>query len=226
MSGYLKRYMMPAFVPMSRKMNKWVSRPRAGPHAISLSIPLSVVVRDGLKLTDNIPETKKVIKAGNVLVDKKKRTDIKYPVGFMDVIEIPAAKKSYRVMLNEKGLYLEEIKESDSAKKICIIKNKKILKGRKTQLCLHDGRTIIVPKDEYRIGESIIISLPDQKIAKHFKFEKGSDSFIISGKNKGFRGKIKEIKEKKTMLDKSMVRIESKEGELSVPKKYVMVGAL
>ena len=75
MSGYLKRYKMPAFWPVNRKEKKWVVRPRAGPHSIAGSIPLNLIIRDMLKLTENISETKKIIKSGAVIVDKKKRTD-------------------------------------------------------------------------------------------------------------------------------------------------------
>ncbi|MBN2101429.1 MAG: 30S ribosomal protein S4e [Candidatus Aenigmarchaeota archaeon] len=226
MSGYLKRYVMPAFWPVNRKGNKWVSRPRTGPHKIEQCISLQILVRDSFSLTDNVPETKKLIKSGAILVDKRKRTDIKYPVGFMDVIEIPSVKKYYRVMLSSKGLHPEEIKETDSSRKLCIVKGKKAIKGGKFQLSLHDGRNVIVlPKNDYKVNDSVIISLPEQKIAKHFKFEKGAASFITAGKNIGITGTIEEIKERKTMLEKAMVTIKTKDNKsLLVPKKYVMVG--
>ncbi len=226
MSGYLKRYLIPAFWPVNKKENKWVARPRAGPHRIKESIPLHILIRDAFNLTDNIPETKKIIKSGAILVDKRKRKDTKYPVGFMDVIEIPSIKKSYRIMLNEKGLYPEEIKDEENSKKLCIIRRKKMIKNAKVQISLHDGRNIIVPKGEYKVRDSVLISLPDQKIVKHFKFEKGADSFIIAGKNRGTSGKIEDIKERKTMMEKGMVIIKTKEKTFIVPVEYVMVGAL
>ncbi|NOX71612.1 MAG: 30S ribosomal protein S4e [Candidatus Micrarchaeota archaeon] len=226
MSGYLKRYMMPAFWPVNRKDKKWVARPRAGPHSIKSSIPLHLIVRDVLKLTLNITETRKIIKAGEVLVDKKKRKDPKYPVGFMDVMEIPSIKKTCRIMLSKKGLELHEIKPEEASKKLCKIRGKKVIKGGKIQLSLHDGRTLIADKKEYNVGDSVLISLPDHKIAKHFKFEKNAKSLIIAGKNRGMAGKIKNIKERKFMLEKSMVDVETKDGDIIVPKEYIMVGEL
>jgi len=227
MSGYLKRYVMPAFWPVSRKEKKWVVRPRSGSHSKDSSIALQILIRDSFNLTDNIPETKKLIKSGAILIDKRKRTDTKYPVGFMDVVEIPAVKKYYRIMLNKKGLYPEEIKETESSKKLCIVRGKKAIKGGKFQISLHDGRNMIMPKNDYKVEDSVMMSLPDQKIAKHFKFEKGASTFIIAGKNRGTSGTIEEIRNRKTMLEKSMVTVKTKEGKmLIVPKKYVMVGEL
>ena len=227
MSGYLKRYIMPAFWPVRRKGNKWVSKPRAGPHKIDYSIPLQILVRDSFCITDNLPETKKLIKSGAILVDKRKRTDIKYPVGFMDIVEIPSVKKYYRIMLNDRGFYPEEIKETDSSKKLCIVKGKKAIRGGKFQISLHDGRNILLSKNDYNVEDSVLISLPDQKIAKHFRFEKGAVSLILAGKNRGVTGTIEETKERKTMLEKEMVTIKTKDNKmLLVPKKYVMVGEL
>ncbi len=226
MSGYLKRYVMPVFWPVKRKENKWVAKPRAGPHPIASSIPLHIIVRDMLHLSENISETRKVIKSGQIVVDKRKRKDPKYPVGLMDVIEIPAIGKAYRMVPDEKSMHLEEIKQEETSKKLCKIKSKKMAKGGKIQLGLHDGRTILTDKNDYKVGDSILISLPDQKIVKHFKFEKGAKSTIIAGKNKGKTGTIKDIKERKFMLEKSIVDIETKDGIVLVPKEYVIVGEL
>jgi len=224
MSGYMKRYLIPAFWQINKKESKWAPRPSAGPHAKDASIPFQLIVRDILKLTENIRETKKIIKSGEILIDKKKRRDPKYPVGFMDVIEIPQIRKYYRMAINKKGLNVEEIKGADASRKLCKITSKSAIKGGKLRLGLHDGRNLIVDNNDYKTGDSLLISLPGQKIIKHFKFEKGVQAVVMAGKNIGIKGKIKGIRKKKFMLEHGMIDIETESGELLVPKEYVIVG--
>ena len=66
--------------------------------------------------------------------------------------------------------------------------------------------------------------LPDQKIAKHYSLEKGSPAFIFSGKNVGAKGRIKEVKTRKSMTEKSTVAIRSEDKEIETLKDYVFVG--
>ena len=68
---------------MAKKIRTWVVTPRPGPHPKYSSIPLLIVVRDILKLVETGKEAKKIIKAGEILVDGRPRKDHKYPTGFM-----------------------------------------------------------------------------------------------------------------------------------------------
>ena len=109
---------------------------------------LLIVVRDILKVADNAREAKIIINNGDILVDGRARKDYKYPVGFMDVIEIPKSEKVYRVLPDHKGrLVLHSISKKNAEFKLCMITDKTTIKGGKTQLNLHDGRNSIVDKD-------------------------------------------------------------------------------
>ncbi len=223
---YLKRYVIPGFWRMEKKANKWAVRPMPGPHAKDMCIPLQVMLRDVLGYADNAKEAKKIIKEGKVLVDGVVRKDHRYPAGLMDVIHIPELKKYYRVSINSHGLFLKEISEKEADRKLCRINGKTTIKGGKMQLNLHDGRNIIVDKDVYKTGDSVLIKVPGQEILKHFKMEKGASAVIINGKNMGTEGKIKDIYRRKSMLEKSRIVIETKSGDKEVPLEYVMVGEI
>jgi small subunit ribosomal protein S4e len=222
---HLKRYKVPKYWKIPRKRKKFVVVPSPGPHPKDRCIPLLVLIRDILKYAETSKEAKGIIKSGKVLVDKKERKDPGYPIGLMDIIEMPELKKAFRVTVNTKGLFLEEIKLEEANKKLCRIQNKTILKGGKIQLNLHDGTNIITDKG-YKTSDSILIKLPERKILKHFKFEKGANSLVISGKNIGVQGKVKEIFDRKTMLESSRVVLQTKDGEIETVKDYVLVGEI
>ena len=220
----MKRYSIPKFWKMSKKGKKFAITPRPGPHKKTECIPLLVVIRNILNLGETSKEAKGIIKKGEILVDKKPRKDPKYPVGLMDVIEIPSAKKAYRVVIENQGLTLKEIKPEEANKKLCRIQNKTTVKSGVIQLNLHDGRNILTENNSYKPNDSVLIELPSQKILKHFKFEKGAPATIVSGRNLGTKGKIKEIKDRKTMMETSLVIIETTNGDIETIKDYVFVG--
>jgi len=221
---HLKRYSIPRYWKVAKKANKFVASPRPGPHRKTECIPLLVVLRDVLKLCDDSKEANRIIKKGEILVDKKVRKDPNYPAGFMDVIEIPKIKKYYRVSINKHGLFLDEIKQEDSSKKLCRIQDKRKVKGGLMQLNLHDGRSILTENNAYKPNDSLLIELPEQKILSHFKFEKNSPATIISGKNMGTKGKVKEIFKRENMLGSNRVLLQAKDGDIETVKEYVLVG--
>lgn len=186
MSKHLKRLSAPRSLKIHRKESVWTIRPSAGTHSLDQSIPLGIVVRDYLNLADNQKETKRIIANGEILVDNVVRKNYKFPCGLMDVISIPKLKQNYRLLFDQRGkLSLVPIKPSDAGWKLCRIENKSVIKGKQTQLNLHDGQNKIVKKDEYKTGDVIKLSFKDKKIDDTFKFEKGTVSIIIGGSHIG-----------------------------------------
>ena len=211
---------------LSKKENKYAVSPRPGPHQKDSCIPLLVVVRNVLGLSKTNNEARRIIKRGEISVDKRPRKDPNYPVGLMDIVEIPSLKRFYRVEVDKHGLAVEKIEEAEADKKLLRIQGKTKIGGNKVQLNLHDGRNIVADKDVYRSNDSVIVKLPEQKILKHFKYEKGSPAMIISGRNMGLHGKIKDIFERKTVTESSRVMIETKAGDIETVKAYVFVGEI
>ena len=223
---HLKRYSMPEFWPLAKKAESYVTTPMPGPHPKYGCIPLKLIVRDVLGLAHTSAEARKILNAGKVVVDKKVRREPRFPVGLMDVLEIPELGMSYRLTISRRGLGLEKVRPEETGAKLCRITGKRTIKGGLQQLSLHDGRNILA-KGPYAVGDSILIEIPGQKIAGHFPLKKGEHAVIIAGRNMGASGKIKDIKERKSMLEKATITIETEKGkDIETLRDYVMVGSL
>ena len=190
------------------KTKRWVVTPNPGAHPKNRCIPLLILVRDILGYADTSREAKRIIHNGLILVDKKPRKDPKYGVGLMDIVDIPKAKKHFRIMPSKKGLIPKEINEKESSIKLCRIMNKSILGNGIIQLNLHDGGNILVNENSYNTKDTLILSLPEHKIIDFIRFEKGNMAIIVKGRHSGKVGKIREISEG-TASRRSLTKIES-----------------
>ncbi|MBI4019987.1 MAG: 30S ribosomal protein S4e [Candidatus Aenigmarchaeota archaeon] len=223
--AYLKRLAMPPYWPVRKKERVLVVSPSPGPHGRQECIPIQVILRDMLGIAATAAEARKIVKQGKVLVDRKPRKDVGFPVGLMDVVEIPEAKKCFRVLPTRKGLGLVAVKEEEAGQKICKITGKSFVKGGKVQLHLHDGRNVLANKsDAYKVGDSVMVQLPAQKISKHYKLEKGAQAIILGGKNRGEKGVVKDIRKRKNMLETPTATIKSGTQEIDTLISYLMVG--
>ena len=153
----------------------------------------------------------------------------KFPVGLMDVVEIEQLKKTYRILPHELHVMMPfEMKQTSTISKACQIMNKSTIKNGIIQLNLHDGRNILLPKEEgieqkYRSKDTIIIDLPSQKIVNHFPFKEGMYAIIIAGRNVGKHGTIKEF-QWRFGPRASTVTLKSAEGtEVQTTPEYIFV---
>ena len=192
MSRHQKRITIPVSWPISRKNHAWVAKPSPGPHSSTESMPLLMIVRDMLKLVDNAREAKRILYEGNVLVDGKTQKDYKLPVGIFDVISVPSLDQQYRMLKDEKGMFYLSLLEPGAVRKLARIENKTILKGKKQQLNLSDGSNKLAEGD-YKVGDSLVLSIPDKQIEDQIGFEVGNLAMVVGGKHYGQTGKIKEI---------------------------------
>ncbi|HNS25283.1 MAG TPA: 30S ribosomal protein S4e, partial [Methanobacteriaceae archaeon] len=198
-------YKAPEHWPIHPKEDTWTVKPSPGSHAIEDSLPLLLVVRDILDLADTAREAKMIINQGEILVDGTVRKDYKFPVGFMDVIQIPKTGKTYRVLPDDKGrLVLHPISEENQNFKLCRIQNKTTIRGGKQQLNLHDGRNCLV-EGEYRAGDVVVLQVPKQEVTQHLKLENGALGFITGGKHIGELGTIKEINITKSSMPNTIL---------------------
>jgi len=196
---HLKRLAMPKSWQIDRKERKYVSRPNPGPHAHNLGLPINVVLRDMLKLAKTTRETKRILFDNDVLIDKVRRKNPHLIVGLMDTVSLPAIKQYYRLIINTKGkLDFQEIKEKEANLKPCKIIGKTFVKG-KCQLNLHDGKNILVDKDSYKVGDSVVLDLAAKKISAHLKLDKGSKIMLVGGKSIGHIGEVNKIEGTKVL---------------------------
>lgn len=219
--AHLSRSKAPKNWPIKRKETKWISRPRPGAHPLSRSISINLILKKMLKYADTTREVRYIINEKTISIDKKNVRDPKFAVGFMDIIDIPQTKESYRVIINEEGGFeLVPLKKELDSLKPCKIIGKTILKGAKIQLNLSDGRNMIAEKGEtYRVGDTLVIDISKNKITEHLKLDKGSEVFLSGGKHRGLLGKIVDIiLEKNTIRDRILVK--TKKGEFETLKEY------
>ncbi len=113
----------------------------------------------------------------------------------MDVVELENVNDIYRLVpKNGQILFPIKINENEKSKKLVRVKSKTSIKGGRTQLGFHDGRTIITDTS-VNVGDTCLLQIPEQKILDVIKFEKNSQVIIIKGTNAGRIGTINEIKE-------------------------------
>ncbi|BDZ71754.1 30S ribosomal protein S4e [Methanobacterium petrolearium] len=219
---HLKRFKSPEHWPIHPKEFTWTVKPSPGPHTIEGSLPLLVVVRDILQIADNAREARIIINNGEIMVDGRIRKDYKFPVGFMDVIQIPKTEKAYRVLPDERGrLMLHPIEKANTGFKLCKIQDKTTIKGGKTQLNLHDGRNYITD-DDCKTGDVLVLNVPEQEIKDQIKFEDGTLGIITGGKHIGERGNVKEININSGPIPNTVL-IETKDKTFQTLQDYVFV---
>lgn len=220
-SRHLTRHAAPAFWPILRKEWHWVVKPSPGPHPIERCLPLLIIVRDILGYAKTAREARKIIAQGQIKVDGKVRRNYKYPVGLMDVLEIVKISKFYRVIpYPVKYMILHEISPEEAKYKLARIENKTTVKGGHIQLNLHDGRNILIrvsdptnpEEDVYKTFDVLKISIPDQQILDHYRFEVGSVAIVTDGRNVGRVGRIVEITEM-FKRRRNIVTLEDKNGD-------------
>ena len=190
----LKRQRTPAFWDIRRKQKRFAVTIKPGPHAKTSAYPLAIVLRDLLNLTENFREVEKVVSRGLLTIDGKTVRDPHRAVGLMDVVEIVPSKLSYRLVPTS-GKQLSPILINNEEKNLKLVKitSKTSLAGRRTQYGFHDGKTMLIG-DNYKIGDTCLIEIPELKIRDHVPLEKGSFAMVTKGVNSGFAGKIEEIR--------------------------------
>ena len=202
--GHLKRKPAPKIWPIHRKEAVWTVMPKPGPHSLSHSLPLILIVRDILKFAKTGKEAKKIISQEKIKVNGKVRRDERFPVGLMDVISILDAKKSYRILPSSKGLFLHPIDSGEAAFKLCRIENKTVVKAGHVQLDLDDGTTSLIKvsnrenpeEDIYRTLDVLKLSVPDRELLGYMKLTVGTPAIVIGGKNVSKYGNVITIEKK------------------------------
>ena len=213
--SHLKRLCMPKTWEIKRKGIKFVVKSNPGPHSLKLSMPIALIFRDLLGYAANLREVKHILFNNNVLVDGIRRKDYRFPVGIFDTVAVKETKEFFRVIFDRRKLALLKIGEKDANLKPCKIVGK-IKLGKKMQLNLYDGRNLTVEKDDYKVGDTIVLELPKNNIKQHLKFEKGNLIYLIGGKHVGLSGTIQD-------MIGSKVKYKNDEGVFETLKKYAFV---
>lgn len=222
-SKHVKRYAAPRAIKLSRKSNVWTTKASPGPHPAETSLPLRTALRDYLSVGRSAKEVGIILSKGGVLVDGKIRKEAGFPIGFMDVVQLPAVNRSYRVMLDHRRrLTLNEIGAAEASVKLCRVVRKQTAKGKKVQLALHDGKTLRGDLNEFKPGDVAKISLPETKVLERIPFEVGSMAVITGGSNVSRVGRVEDIK-LITGPQPNIVTLKTDGGTFQSPEHYVFV---
>jgi len=216
MKLHLKRYLVPKAWRILKKKQKFVIRPNPGGHRMEMSLPLNLALKQ-INAAKTTREVKKALNTQEVLVDGRRVKEHKLPVGLMDIITIKATGNNYRVTLDDLGyLKLIPIKDAEASTKLCRISSKTAVKKGKIQLGTLDGRSLLVDKNEHKVGDSILIELPSQKIKKALPFETGTTVMLLGSKNRGEVGTV-------TSIEGNNIKYETKQGVKETLKKCAFV---
>ena len=205
------------------KTKRFVLRPNPGKHTIKTTVTAGYILRDLLHITDNNRESTHIIRAKEMLVDKKPIKTINFAIGLQDVIEFPKLKKNYRVTYNKNGLInLIEITADETKYKICKIVKKKITIKGQIQLTTNDGRTIITTNNGYKTKASVKLNLEDNTIKEYYPLEKGRKVFLIGGKYIGQSGTIVGLT-KGNMIKRELIKLKIDDREFETTEKNIFV---
>ena len=214
--------MAPTFWGISRKDKRFVVTIKPGPHSKHSSIPNAVFLRDTLKLVTSLREAKSAIYGGQVTVDGVQRKSLHHGIGLMDVVELKGVSDVYRLVPKNRHV-LEPLKidNSEKSKKLVKVTTKTTIKGGKTQIGFHDGRSVI-SDTAVNVGDSCLIQVPEQKILDTIKLESGAQVIVTRGVNAGQVGTIDEIKEGTFTLPKRVL-VTLGDRKIEIPSDLVMV---
>ena len=221
-SKKLKRQMAPMFWGINRKEKRFVITVRPGSHAKNNSIPSAVLLRDTLKKVKTLREAKSSIYGGKVKVDGVTQKSLHHSIGLMDTIELEGTTDMYRLVPKDGRILVPiKINATEKSKKLVRVKSKTTIKGGKTQLGFHDGRTIITDITA-NVNDTCLLQIPEQKILDVIKFEKKSQVIVTRGINAGRIGSINEIKQGTFTLPKRIsLLIDDK--TIEIPANITMV---
>lgn len=217
----LKRLFAPKNWRIERKVKEWTVRPIPGPHSKEVSIPITILLRDYLGHATNRKEVNFILNNGDVLVNGRAIKNSSFPVGIMDVIEIPKTKEYFRVLFDKKGsVTLVKIDESEKNTKLFKLINKTMITGNKLQLNLHDG-TNVLSNEVYPTSSTLVMKVPEMKVVDSLEFKEGYIGLVIKGKNVSKIGKISKITE--FGIYKDTVLLESGNDKFQTLKDYVLI---
>jgi small subunit ribosomal protein S4e len=174
----------------------YATRPSAGPHKLRECIPLTVLLQNRLKYALSGQDAIKICRNrdGNIKIDNKIRRDPRFPLGFMDVVQIPKTGENFRILYDIKGRFQPvRIDAKEAGFKLCRIKRKCMGKNKVPYIVTHDGRTIRYPNPEIKKNDTVQLNLETGEIDKVVKFENGANVFVTGGNNIGRVGQLMHV---------------------------------
>ncbi len=221
-SRHSKRLTLSPILPVPRKGLRYVKKPSAGRHPRVSSMTILMLLHEVLGVCRDEREARSILSSGKVLLDGRIVKDPGVPVGLMDVVAIPVLGTSYQMVVAN-GHLVPATVPSDTNFKLDKIIGKKIVKGGRIQLALHDGRSYVIEREEDRfsVGDTLKIKLPEQSLAGFIKLEKGCRCYVYAGKHLGKMGVLEEVLERAGSAPAD-IRLKADDHQIITRKDYVL----
>jgi small subunit ribosomal protein S4e len=213
---HLKRRTKPKFIAVPVTGSKYLARPS---HNQNNAISLMLAMRDLLQIVKTKKELKKLLLEKKIIVNEKIVGEINYPVSLFDTLSLPSAKKYFRATLVGSKLQLEPITEKDAHVNVCKVINKTILKGKKVQINLSNGRNII-SNEKVNVDDFVMFDNQKKTITKIIPLVKNEKVIVIKGKHMGIKGKLIDIEKKG---QNEIAKIKTDAGETSMNKENLFI---
>ncbi|MEF8880354.1 MAG: hypothetical protein V5A72_00805 [Candidatus Nanohaloarchaea archaeon] len=205
-----KRLSAPKHYPISRKDNTYISTVK-GSRSKANAIPAIVFLRDVAEYAETEKEAKKIVKQGDILRNGEKLKDVKQGIGVLDLVQLPKAEESFRVLREGKNL---KFMPTDDKRTVAKIVGKKV-EDEEFIYHLHNGENFR-STTEYQTGNTLLLKEGEQEI----KLEKGAKVLVLSGQHAGERAELEEINERGMNPDTG--RISESETELETELENLM----
>jgi len=217
---HLKRVNAPKHWMLSKLDGVHAPKTSAGPHKMRESVPLIILLRNRLKYALTGAEANAICMQELVKVDGRVRTDMYFPVGFMDVVSIKKSGDYFRLLYDTKGRFtLNRVlpTEKEISMKLCRIVKHSTTKGKIPYVVTHDGRTIRYPDPLVKLNDTVEIDLDTGKIMNFYSFAIGNICMLTGGRNTGRVGIIQSIEKHPGSFD--IVTIRDSEGNTFATRK-------
>ena len=191
---HLKRINAPKHWGLGKMGGIWAPKAGSGPHKKRECLPLAVILRDRLKYALTGKECMQICLERCVKVDGKVRTDMHFPAGFMDIVELEKSGDVFRLLFDTKGRYvLHRVSKEEASYKLCKITKTYITANKIPVAVTHDGRTLRFPDPDVKTNDSVKIDVATGKMSDIIKFEVGAMVYITKGHNAGRVGQLEHI---------------------------------
>ena len=210
-----KRLSAPKHYPISRKDNTYISTVK-GSRSKDNAIPANVFLRDVAEYAETDKEAKKIVRNGDILRNGERIRDVKQGIGVLDVVQLPKAEESFRVI--RKGTNLEFLPTEDEREAAKI--TGKEVEGDEFVYHLHNGENFR-STTEYETGSTLLLKEGEEEV----KLEEGAEVIVISGQHAGETAELEEINNRGMNPDTGTVSENGTEIETKL-KNLVAIGNL
>merc|ERR1712112_718668 len=156
----------------------------------------------------NAKEVETIMKQRLVKIDGRTRTDVKFPCGFQDVVQIDKTGENFRLLYDAKGRFIvHRITAAEAKYKLCRVRRVKTGPKNVPFLYTTDGRTIRYPDPITKVHDSIQVDIATGKVQNGHLFAtrlgyifvigKGNKPYISLPKGKGIKLTIAEERDKR-----------------------------